>query len=368
MRGEFIGVWSETWREIWAPLIDQEDVPEDIFCELYRELASALKEPVDEDAMTLPLSDAIQLREAFELVPVRAGSDVALSQVQKAFDASGATELQETSKRRAAVETALASLIGDAPKAAALLGQALSELARDPRKRAEGKERAIDRVINNAATSRDAFERVQSCDVAGERALVTFLEAAHSALDDLGGDELSNRYFNLLAGFIGKFSLRYDVRRPCTLSPTLPGIFAGLIRDVERLGRSHPNIARRLRDFNEAMHDLRLGQTEGRISTCIAKQVMLLESLGGTTANVSATELAGICKQIESWPHSAVRPALLGLYGFASDYSGVRHGTESEGRKRDLDTRDLVALSVLLAGFAPYLTDAINADHVYRGV
>ena len=33
-----------------------------------------------------------------------------------------------------------------------------------------------------------------------------------------------------------------------------------------------------------------------------------------------------------------------------------------------MDTRDLVALSILLAGFAPYLSDAINADHVYRGV
>jgi len=38
MRGEFIGVWSETWREIWLPLIDHEGVPEDIFCELYRAL------------------------------------------------------------------------------------------------------------------------------------------------------------------------------------------------------------------------------------------------------------------------------------------------------------------------------------------
>ena len=32
MRGEFLGVWSETWRGIWLPLIDYEDVPEDIFC------------------------------------------------------------------------------------------------------------------------------------------------------------------------------------------------------------------------------------------------------------------------------------------------------------------------------------------------
>ena len=25
MRGEFIGVWSETWREIWLPPIHHED-------------------------------------------------------------------------------------------------------------------------------------------------------------------------------------------------------------------------------------------------------------------------------------------------------------------------------------------------------
>lgn len=281
MRGEFIGVWSETWREIWQPLIDHEGVAEDIFCELYRELAGNPKKP-----------GALRVTPSLEV-------------------------------------------LAD--------------------------------IIDNPVQSREAFEKTGANEFAGERALVTFVEAAHSALEELAGDELSNRYFYLLANFIEKFSLRYDLRRPCTLSPTLPGIFAGLIRDLERLARVHPNIARRLRDFNEAMHDLRLGQTEGRISTCIAKQVMLLESLGGIATNVSATELAGICKQIESWPHSAVRPALLGLYGFASDYSGVRHGTESDGRTRDLDTRDLVALSVLLAGFAPYLSDAINADHVYRG-
>lgn len=34
MRGEFIGVWSETWREIWRPLTGRDGVPEDIFCEL----------------------------------------------------------------------------------------------------------------------------------------------------------------------------------------------------------------------------------------------------------------------------------------------------------------------------------------------
>src|SRR2546428_10165990 len=114
MRGEVIGVWSETWREIWLPLIDHEDVPEDIFCELYRVLAPALRErPSVED-----LAD----------------------------------------------------------------------------------------IIDNPLQSRGVFEKTSAKDFAGERSLASCLEAAHSALDELAGDELSNRYFNLLVGFIDKFN------------------------------------------------------------------------------------------------------------------------------------------------------------------
>ena len=41
MRGEFIGVWSETWQEVWE-LVSLVDCPDDLYCELYRELATAL--------------------------------------------------------------------------------------------------------------------------------------------------------------------------------------------------------------------------------------------------------------------------------------------------------------------------------------
>lgn len=275
MRGECMGVWSETWREIWLPLIDHEDVPEDIFCELYRELAPALKaRPSVED-----LAD----------------------------------------------------------------------------------------VIDNTVQSREAFENTSADVIAGERALVAFLEAAPPALDDLAGDALSNRYFNLLATFIDKFSLRYDLRRPCTLCPTLPGIFASLVRDLNGLGRMDGNVAKRLKDFQEAVQNLRLGQTEGRIANCIAKQVMWLEAIGATSSGITGTELAGICNQVRQWPHAAMKSSLLSLYGFASDFPGLRHGTPSTGMLRAIDMRDMVALSILLAGFTPYLSDQLNAEVVYRG-
>ena len=143
MRGEFMGVRAETWREIWGPLIEEplregeDGIPKDTFCEMYRALALALK-------------------------------------------------------NQPSIE-ALADIIG------------------------------------NPVQSREAFEKTGMDDLAGERVLVAILEAAHSALDELAGDEFSNRYFILLSGFIDKFGLRYDLRRPCMLCPTLPGVFARLV-------------------------------------------------------------------------------------------------------------------------------------------
>lgn len=275
MRSEFIGVWSETWREIWLPLIDREGVPEDIFCELYRALAAALKNTPSVEA----LAD----------------------------------------------------------------------------------------VIDNPVQSREAFEKTGANDFAGERALVAFLEAAHSALDELAGDELSNRYFILLAGFIEKFSLRYDLRRPCTLCPTLPGVFASLVRDLRVLASQDAHLDALMKDFENAVRDLRHDCSDGRIKTCIQKQVHLLEAIGRTAPGVTGTTLGAICNQVGTWPHDKLKEAMRDLYGFASDYPGIRHGGTPANALRAVDMRDMVALSVLLAGFTPYLAAQLNADSVYRG-
>ena len=184
MRSEFVGVWSEMWREVWLPLIDQplregeDGVPEDIFCELYREVARALKAQPSIEALADAIDDPVQ--------------------------------------------------------------------------------------------SREAFEKTTAADLTGERAVVMFLEAAHTALDDLGGDELSNRYFNLLSGFIDKFSLRYDLRRPCTLCPTLPGVFASLIHELRLLTSQDPNLDQLMKDYEDTVRDLRFGSSDGRIKTCIS--------------------------------------------------------------------------------------------------
>jgi hypothetical protein len=279
MRGEFIQVWAETWREIWQPLIDLrlgeegEVVPEDIFCDLYRELAKALKAP--------------------------------------------------------------------------LSPQGLADVVDDP------------------VLSRKKFESTRAEDFASERALAAFFEATHAALDELRGDELSNYYFNLLAAFLDKFSLRYDLRRPCFLCPTLPGVFSSLVRDLRALTNQDPHLDALMKEFENAVRDLRHDYSDGRIKTCIQKQVNLVEAIGRSFPGVTGTTLGKICDQVGTWPHEKLKAAIKDLYGFASDYPGIRHGGTPASALRAIDMRDMVAMSVLLTGFTPYLASRLSAETVF---
>ena len=235
MRGEIIGVWSETWREIWSKLAKHNDAPDDLFCELYRELIVAFADQPDVTALADVIDDPLQAKEAFK------------------------------------------------------------------------------------RTKATAFQ--------GEFAVVQFFERAQGTFNDLGGDPLSNRFFLLLEAFLNKFSLRYDLRRPLSLNPTLPGVFARLFKELKDATNRETDLRALMMEFEDAVRDLRVDSSSGRIKTCILKN----------------------------------------LYGFASDYPGIRHAGTPANQLRDIEMRDLVAVSVMLAGFSPYLTDLIDSNIVYRG-
>ncbi|MDD5325394.1 MAG: hypothetical protein PHR71_08845 [Polaromonas sp.] len=273
MRGEFIGVWSETGRELWDKLASQEKAPDDIYCELYRELSSALK-------------------------------------------------------KKPTVE----------------------ELAE---------------IIDNSVQAKEVFLNTKAEDFAGERALVMFFEKTHEVLDDLVGDALANPYFNLLAAFIEKFSLRYDLRRPCMLCPTLPGVFNSLVRDLKAATIKDAHLNGLMTDYEEAIRDLRTDCSDTRIRTCMVKQINLLEAMGSNTSGVTAKTVGQICNQIGTWPHESIKQAMKSLYEFTCDYPGIRHAGTPANALRVIEMRDMVAMSILLTGFIPYLSDKINSETVY---
>jgi hypothetical protein len=281
MRGEFLGVWSETWQEIWVPLINQpfglgdEVLPHDIFSELYRELAKALNTPPSVEA----LAD----------------------------------------------------------------------------------------IIDDSSQSREAFEQARSDDFAGERELVGFLESVHEVLEefeDSGDDSLTNRYFNLLTAFIEKFSLRYDLRRPCILCPTLPGLVTSLVQHIRLTTRSDAHLAKLNHEFEEALRDLRLGRSEGRIKACLAKQYILLEGIANARSGTNG-ETLGQRFNAASWPHPTLKAAAGNIYGFRSDYPGLGHAGNPKAVLRDVDDRDLAGVSCMLLGVVPYIDSTVDLGALY---
>lgn len=363
MRGEFIGVWEETYRGIWIPLLQQEGVPSDVYSALYQELYEAIGDtPGDE--FPLQINDAIQLREAFNRALMLVGVDV---DREKADEAYGVVDQHDVTARRAAIESTLANLIGDSANAVQALDQALRELANEPVKRAEARERALSLILNDTVKSREAFEEVRASMLIGERAIIVFLESVFDVLEEYGSDTLSNLYFNQLAEFINKFSLRYDLRRPCMLCPTLPGVFANLVRSLRTMAQQDAHLAGLMHAFEESVRDLRYGSTEERIKTCMGKQFMLLEALGATAPEVTKQTLGDMCDELQTWPHATVRESLKKVYGFASNYPGIRHGGNAASKIRDINMRDMIAISILLTGFAPYLNDHIDNDAVFWG-
>src|SRR6266446_3080362 len=66
MRGEFIGVWAETSREIWEQLAAEETAPDDIYCELYRALSFALKKNPTAEELADIIDTPVKAKETFQ--------------------------------------------------------------------------------------------------------------------------------------------------------------------------------------------------------------------------------------------------------------------------------------------------------------
>lgn len=275
MRGEFVGLWNDLWREVWGPLGLCSQAPRDTFCELYRELCSTLVSPQSDQVLAC--------------------------------------------------------------------------------------------ALDNPAKAKAAFRTISAGSIVRESALVAFLEVAYEVLDDIGGDALSNRYFQLLNAFVEKYNLRYDLRRPCLLCPTLPGLFASLLADLRAIASRDAHLDALMQELDDAVRDLRVDRSEGRIKSCIHKQFNLLEAIGRTFPGVTRTSLGSICNQVGTWPHDKMKEAIQNLYMFASDYPGIRHAGTPANARRAIEMRDLVSMSILLAGFTPYLSDQLDVEALYSG-
>lgn len=122
-----------------------------------------------------------------------------------------------------------------------------------------------------------------------------------------------------------------------------------------------------MKDFENSIRDLRIDCSDTRIKTCIQKQVNLLEAIGRRYPGVKEKTIGKICDQLQTWPHETVKEAMKSIYRFTCDYPGIRHSGTIESATRDIEMKDMVAVSILLIGFVPYLTNKLDAEVLYRG-
>lgn len=310
MNGELLPAWQRSWHEIWIPLSKSAIAPDDIFVELVRSIAVVPQQPM---APPLPSEDAYDA-DGILTEPAALQAVVAYTAAMLQFESY-----------RDDYETALSGASGVAAK---------------------------------------PFFKKLHREVNSETVAIEFLEMAWSSLVGYENDRLSSRYRELVSNFLTKFNIRYELSKPFRLHATVPGVFTKLFSEVKRISKADPHLNNLLLEFEEAFSDLRLDRSQSRIKTCLQKQFNLLEALGQRCPSVTETTLGAICNQLD-WPHATIRDVGKRLYGFRSDYPGVGHGGNAQGVLRQLEMKDFVGLSMMLASFMPYVTHNLDCNHCY---
>ncbi|MDP2581334.1 hypothetical protein Q8W37_15455 [Shimia thalassica] len=337
MRGEFAGVKSEIIKDIFEPLMDEmtdeEFSDEELWGDLFREAIPAPAEPEEPTYLS--------------------------------FDDDGNLYLDADIEAR------------DAYDATSAIYQDRLEAYNDAANRADLAWQYIVTFFEDANAT--------------ERQIVKALEDAFDAIEDYGGGNLANAYYQIIEAFLEKYSLRYDLRRPAggggmTLHPTLPGMFARLIRDLKEVTSQDAALSALMRDFEDSVRDLKADQSPRKIKQSLAAQFNLLEALLTQSPQVVAYNEAAeahnatasrrqqrrlvntfgaMCDKADVWPHEDVLKSAKSIYGFGSDYPGIRHGGTPANAKREIDMRDMVSMTIVLAGFTPYFSEALEAERIY---
>jgi hypothetical protein len=215
-----------------------------------------------------------------------------------------------------------------------------------------------DIIHNDPTRAREAFRRLKGEDFKNESAVVAFLETAHRTISGFGNVRLVEGYVKAVKSFIAHFNLRYRVLEPFSLRQLLSGTFAALYAELEKLNGTNSHLAGLMEGFEQAFDSYIRSQHQGDLTDCISKASIYAEGVAAAASKHTGT-LAELCNELKCWPHKAVKGSIKTLYGFCSDYPGIRHAGNAAGKLRNLEGRDALLLSIILVSFSGYITEGI---------
>jgi len=213
----------------------------------------------------------------------------------------------------------------------------------------------FDTVANDVGLARRALESAEADQLRGEHSIASFLENAYDVFVETGNPGLPKVYRDLIEAFLEARNLRYKLVSPFQIRPHIPGVFSALMTDVLTLTENDNDLNEAASEFEHAFGALIRSQAEPDMKTCIQKASMLVEAIASASPEAQGATLGEFCDSIRCWPHAAVREAVKKLYGFCSDYPGIRHRvTRKRGRLRQLEMRDSVIVPLLMLTASGY--------------
>lgn len=214
-------------------------------------------------------------------------------------------------------------------------------------------------IRNDPTQARASFLGLKGADFTSESDIVKFLEEVRDVIADYDITGYEDLYKRLLRDALRKYNLRYRLDEPFNLCFLLPGSFTNLYAELHRLNAGNGHLSGLLSDFEKAFDRYARTQDQMDLKTCIGNASKYVEGLAGETCGKAGT-LGDLCKEIKDWPHGAVQAALRNLYGFCSDYPGIRHAGRPAGARRDLAARDVTLACLLLLSFSGHLSPIVD--------
>lgn len=213
------------------------------------------------------------------------------------------------------------------------------------------------RAASDPIFARQRFQQILPTDFLDERRLRHFFNEAAFIIEDFDDDSFHAAYTDLVSAYLTRFNLRYAVARPFSLVPTLPGIASALLSEVERASESSQHLNTLKGQMLRTVEILSKESRSEDLCRFIATACNLSEGLAGAHADARSRTLGEMIRQTDLWPHVTVREAFSKLYGFCSDYPGIRHAGNPDSRLREISSKDGLLVSVILLAFSGYFLD-----------
>ncbi|MCA9888591.1 MAG: hypothetical protein KC546_09465 [Anaerolineae bacterium] len=218
-------------------------------------------------------------------------------------------------------------------------------------------------ISNDPDLAATALRGIQKKDFKSEADAVSYCEDVYEALAEYGVDEIAILYVKLFGLFLKRYNLRYRLDEPFHLLIQVPWVYADIYYELQQVNKRDAHLMDLMNDFENAFSTFARTRKRRDLRTSIGKASNYAEGVAASRLGLDKGTLGKMCDELvkeNAWPHNMVKESLQQLYGFCSDYPGIRHGSGKKSRARSLDEKDTIIISILLIAFTGYLSNQIN--------